>query len=124
MVMWFNCMQFLDDQGLPLKELERRARTPTNLDGMRRWGYISIDGNTKRVPRPRAEAVIRPTHGGTISTLRKSLEPLVGDGTAEHSPLFKGIEPYPDGWRASVRKPETLPHYPMVLHRGGYPDGS
>jgi hypothetical protein len=27
-------------------------------------------------------------------------------------------------WRASVPNPETLPHYPMVLHRGGYPDGS
>jgi hypothetical protein len=21
-------------------------------------------------------------------------------------------------------KPKTLPHYPMVTHRGGYPDGS
>ncbi len=38
--------------------------------------------------------------------------------------LFEGLEPYPDGWRASVRKPSTLPHYPMVLHRGGFPDGS
>ena len=33
-------------------------------------------------------------------------------------------EPYPDGWRASVPRPEVLPHYPMVLHRGGFPDGS
>ncbi|HXL91875.1 MAG TPA: SAM-dependent methyltransferase [Streptosporangiaceae bacterium] len=33
-------------------------------------------------------------------------------------------EPYPDGWRASVRRPAVLPHYPVVLHRGGYPDGS
>src|SRR6266567_3548963 len=24
----------------------------------------------------------------------------------------------------AVRRPATLPHYPMVLHRGGYPDGS
>jgi Mn-dependent DtxR family transcriptional regulator len=38
--------------------------------------------------------------------------------------LLRGIEPYPDNWRASVRKPSVLPHYPMVLHRGGYPDGS
>ena len=22
------------------------------------------------------------------------------------------------------RPPRVLPHYPMVLHRGGYPDGS
>ena len=54
----------------------------------------------------------------------ESLERLAGGGTAETSPLFGGLEPYPDGWRASVRKPETLPHYPMVLHRGGFPDGS
>ena len=36
----------------------------------------------------------------------------------------RSLEPYPDNWRASVRRPATLPHYPMVLHRGGYPDGS
>ena len=59
-----------------------------------------------------------------IRRLRRSLERLVGEPTAERSPLFRGLEPYPDGWRASVRKPNTLPHYPMVLHRGGYPDGS
>jgi DNA-binding MarR family transcriptional regulator len=59
-----------------------------------------------------------------IRSLRESLERLVGDGTADHSPLFLGLKPYPDGWRASVPKPETLPHFPMVLHRGGYPDGS
>jgi hypothetical protein len=29
-----------------------------------------------------------------------------------------------DGWRAKVRRPTTLPHYRMVLHRGGFPDGS
>jgi methyltransferase (TIGR00027 family) len=33
-------------------------------------------------------------------------------------------EPYPDGWRARVPRPAVLPHYPAVLHRGGYPDGS
>jgi DNA-binding MarR family transcriptional regulator len=58
-----------------------------------------------------------------IQSLWKSLERLTGEPDAE-SPLFRGLEPYPDGWRASVRKPQTLPHYPMVLHRGGYPDGS
>jgi hypothetical protein len=50
-----------------------------------------------------------------IRKLRKDLD-LPG--------LMDGLEPYPDGWRASVRKPTTLPHYPMVLHRGGFPDGS
>ena len=50
--------------------------------------------------------------------------------------LALGLQPYPDGWRA-MRNPyrartdavladpaSALPRYPMVLHRGGYPDGS
>jgi DNA-binding MarR family transcriptional regulator len=50
--------------------------------------------------------------------------------------LALGLQPYPDGWRAA-RNPyrartqamladpaSALPQYPMVLHRGGYPDGS
>ena len=59
-----------------------------------------------------------------MSNLRESLERLVGEPTAALSPLFLGLQPHPEGWRASVSKPDTLPHYPMVLHRGGYPDGS
>jgi DNA-binding MarR family transcriptional regulator len=59
-----------------------------------------------------------------ILKLRESLATLVGEGPAQLSRLFLGLEPHPSGWRASVRKPDTLPHYPMVLHRGGYPDGS
>ena len=61
---------------------------------------------------------------GTIGHLRNSLEELVGDATPSGSPLFGGIEPHPDGWRAQIRRPSTLPHFPMVLHRGGFPDGS
>ncbi len=52
-----------------------------------------------------------------IGALRETMARL-----APH--LFLGLEPYIDGWRASVRKADTLPHYPMVLHRGGFPDGS
>jgi methyltransferase (TIGR00027 family) len=56
-----------------------------------------------------------------IGALRRPLEALA---LGEPPPLFQGLEPYPDNWRASVRPPRTLPYYPMVLHRGGYPDGS
>lgn len=59
-----------------------------------------------------------------ISALREALERLAGEPQRQKSPLFRGLDPYPDGWRASVREPDTLPHYPMVLHRGGFPDGS
>jgi DNA-binding MarR family transcriptional regulator len=57
-----------------------------------------------------------------IGALRKSLDHIVD--TADDSLLFRGIEPFPENWRASRPRPETLPFYPMVLHRGGYPDGS
>jgi hypothetical protein len=60
--------------------------------------------------------------GETITVLRGALEPLVSEpGRAQ---LFAGLEPPPGGWRAGVRAKDTLPHCPMVLHRGGFPDGS
>ena len=61
---------------------------------------------------------------GAAAALRASLEPLAIAPDGEPPPLFGGLEPYPDNWRAALRRPVTLPHYPMVLHRGGYPDGS
>ena len=59
-----------------------------------------------------------------IDGLQMSLEALAAALDGEPPPLFRGLEPYPDNWRAAVRRPSILPHYPMVLHRGGYPDGS
>jgi len=52
------------------------------------------------------------------------LERLVGAYDGPWTGLFEGMKPYPDGWRAHVPVPENLPHFPMILHRGGYPDGS
>jgi methyltransferase (TIGR00027 family) len=62
--------------------------------------------------------------GSAIDALRTSLEALVTAPDREPPPLFGALEPYPDNWRAAIRRPATLPHYPMILHRGGYPDGS
>jgi hypothetical protein len=56
-----------------------------------------------------------------VTALRQALEPLAADDPPR---LYAGLGPYPDGWRALVPRPATLPHYPMTLHRGGYPDGS
>ena len=56
-----------------------------------------------------------------VTVLRSALSALAA---GDPPPLFAGLEPYPDNWRASVRPAMTLPHYPMTLHRGGYPDGS
>jgi DNA-binding MarR family transcriptional regulator len=70
-----------------------------------------------------------------VSSLRESLMALIHQKNGQQMALSEGLMPYPDGWRA--RKPYevrtlafindpvgALPHFPMVLHRGGYPDGS
>jgi hypothetical protein len=59
-----------------------------------------------------------------ITGLRAQLTPMVKDGSAENSPLFAGLQPYPEGWRARIKTPQQLPHYPVVSHRGGFPDGN
>ena len=53
-----------------------------------------------------------------VTNLRQFLERLAG------APLFQGIQPYPNSWRAALPAREVLPHYPMILHRGAFPDGS
>ena len=65
-----------------------------------------------------------------------SLRNLFGRaGPDGQSLMAEGLRPYPDGWRAHppylgqtralLSDPGgALPHYPMVSHRGGYPDGS
>ncbi|HSZ43183.1 MAG TPA: SAM-dependent methyltransferase [Trebonia sp.] len=54
--------------------------------------------------------------GDAVAALRRSLEGIGGN-------LGEGLAPYPEGWRAR-ESPRILPDYPMVLHRGGYPDGA
>ena len=71
------------------------------------------------------QAVERAWGSSTVDAIRAALEPIVGDGTLPGSPLSACIVPAPPGtWRATAPIPDTLPHHPMVLHRGGYPDGS
>ena len=145
-----NALRVLDDKGVRVRDLPRltgvsKQAMAMSVGLLQRLGCVVIE------PDPTASRgkVVRLTGKGgkaqdkyrrilsdteqqwqvrfgeeTIAKLRASLGPLVGEGTALHSPLFEGLQPYPGGWRASVRGPETLPHYPMVLHRGGYPDGS
>jgi methyltransferase (TIGR00027 family) len=60
----------------------------------------------------------------TVGALREPLEALAVAAEGQPPPLFQALKPYQDNWRASARQPRTLPYYPMVLHRGGYPDGS
>jgi hypothetical protein len=62
--------------------------------------------------------------GFDLAAVRAALEPLVGDGDLMSSPLAAGLRAPPGTWRAASAEPQTLPHHPLVLHRGGFPDGS
>jgi hypothetical protein len=59
-----------------------------------------------------------------VDELRETLELLTIPTVNGHPPLFEGIEPYANGWRAAGRSRQHLPHFPVVLHRGGFPDGA
>ena len=64
------------------------------------------------------------TAGSAVDELTSALEPLVGDGSQSSSPLFAGLHAVPGSWRADIAPSQRLPWYPLVLHRGGYPDGN
>ncbi len=70
MVMYLNCMKHVPEEGIRLGELYDRARTPTNLAGMLRWGYVTLAppaGDTrKRVPE--LDQIVRATQKGANAT--------------------------------------------------------
>jgi DNA-binding MarR family transcriptional regulator len=113
-----------------LKQLERAGCVETtSIPGRRgkqvcltQRGAAARSGGARRVASVSEHWVGR--FGPAVDELRSALQPLVGDATRAGSPLFAGLEPGPANWRADVAPPDCLPWYPLVLHRGGYPDGS
>jgi hypothetical protein len=119
------------------------------LTALTKAGYASVHGSTAATKRARLTAkgsearkqepaVHIEVEAGWVdrfgaADLRRVRSAL--DSVLEHPDLSLGLRPYPDGWRSS--KPyvghteamlgsprDALPHYPLVLHRGGWPDGS
>ena len=101
-------------------EAKEARLTPKGRSERRRWDAIHDDVERRWEMRCGTDAVGR---------LRASSRGLIGRRLAE------GLHPHPGGWRAGKRyadhtqatlgDPSTkLPHYPMVLQRGGWPDGS
>jgi hypothetical protein len=66
LVMWANCMQFVGEKGVTVRELHRLARTKTNLNGMERWGYVVVkpDPADQRPQPSRSDWLIRATPAG------------------------------------------------------------
>jgi methyltransferase (TIGR00027 family) len=67
LLMWANCLRHLPDEGITVAELRHRARTGTNLDGMRRWGYVTLTPDPGRGKRPKPDALIAPTRWGSAA---------------------------------------------------------
>jgi DNA-binding MarR family transcriptional regulator len=145
-----NVLRVLDDDGVRVRDLPRLSGVSKEAISIA-TGFLEKRGDATSQPDPAASRgqVVRLTAQGrsaqvastelleqvetrwetrfgpgTIAAVRGALEHLILDAEGGASPLVAGLVPYPDGWRAATRRPDTLPHFPMVLHRGGYPDGS
>jgi len=149
-----NVLRVLDETGVAVPDLPRRAGISKEavamaLTALRRTAYIEVDGSsaTKAVVRLTGGGrELRATHddlhetietrwvaevgGDVVAKLRRALERVLDDPG-----LSEGLRPPPGGWRAReqyrlqtealIADPRgALPHAPMVLHRGGWPDGS
>jgi DNA-binding MarR family transcriptional regulator len=115
-------VKFLEKRGFAVVEADAGAGrskmlrlTPKGLAALDSYQHLAPEIERRWKARYGEEA---------LHQLRASLERLVHGPEAHPQLLMSGMTPYPDGWRAAVPKPETLPYQPMVLHRGGFPDGS
>jgi hypothetical protein len=134
--MWRNCMQWVPEQGLTVAELTATARTPTDLHGMRRWGYVEVEVWARSTSGPPPlKAVVRPTgrgarvaaawdgipaeieerwgerYGSTVAELRAALVDLAGEldaGLPDTMPIVR------HGWATRrddepARRPGPVP---------------
>ena len=134
-----NVVRPISDQGAPIRDLPRLSGVSKEAiamalkflesrgcvilkSGMSRMVFLTETGKRVRQGYPKLVASIekgwRERYGDPCIGLRGCLEHII------EGPVFEGLTPYPDNWRAMVPAREVLPHFPMVLHRGGYPDGS
>jgi DNA-binding MarR family transcriptional regulator len=138
-----NVLRVLDDKGVPVRNLPvlsgvSKEAIAMALGFLRKKGVAAVEqglaGSRIKIARLTPQGLEardayhrllgiveerwRTRFGkDTIRTLRELLERLAGE------PLFSGLERYSVGWRSSISKPDTLTHFPMVLHRGGFPVG-
>ena len=144
-----NVLRVLDEDGIAVRDLPLAAGVPKEATSMAltfltRNDYAAVEAKTGRLtpagrrardslPRLHAdvEELWKARFGAArVGQLRTALERVLG-----HPLLARGLAPNAEGWRATKRyaahtaamlaEPRSaLPRYPMVLHRGGWPDGS
>jgi hypothetical protein len=141
-----NLLRVLAPSGVPYKELPQRTGVSKEAIAMaagilRKADLIAVGAGAARVaaltPRgveAQRKVIERMSEIETrwkqmfgapkLQRLRETLATVVGEQASGHTRLLEGLQPQPGNWRASRPPVRTLPHFPMVLHRGGFPDGS
>jgi hypothetical protein len=139
---------------LPLATGVSKEATSMALTFLTKTGYVAVAGTSAREKRARLTAKGGAAQQGLpglhvaieedwrkrfgpddVGRLRSALQSLLEQRDGDGLRLSRGLHPDPRGWRAGkgylertqamIEDPNGgLPHYPMVLHRGGWPDGS
>lgn len=130
----------LDERGVQVRELPLRSGVSREAQDMA-LGVLCRAGLGEVIPDPDGSrfkvARLSPRGVRARDAHREWLRHLDGSWAArapglrevlaaliEGGRLTEGLEPPPGSWRAGRARPHVLPYYPMVSHRGGYPDGS
>ena len=119
---------------LGLLEKQSAARVVPSPDGPGKVATITADGAQLRQELAARAGAVEADWAGRLGHSFDALSEAV-DAVHDDHFLRPALAPPPTGWRASkgyaartaafVDRPTgALPHQPMVLHRGGWPDGS
>ncbi len=138
-----NLVRVIDDEGTPKADLVRRSGISKEamafLTGWRQRPRLSVESartltltDAGRSAKTDYDTLARAVEqswatqfGGDVTgRLRSALEQVVVDARLDRSPLTQLVKAPEGCWRSWVKAVDTLPHFPMILHRGGYPDGS
>jgi hypothetical protein len=114
-----NVLVRLGDEPVRIRDLpslsgvskEAIAMALAHLD---RRGLTTTEARAVRLTEPGVRA--RTAHARRVAALEAHLPHVPG------LDLTDAVQPVPGGWRTTA--PTILPAYPMILHRGGYPDGA
>jgi hypothetical protein len=137
-----DVMRVLEDEGTPLKEIPARGGVTKEgvqpaVTNLKKKELVTIGpekaktvrltpaGQRARGHHAKVLADIETEWGGAAS-LRAALEAIpLAEGLVPPAGAWRTMKPYAARMEAVLRDPRAaLPHHPMVLHRGGYPDGS
>jgi hypothetical protein len=122
-----NVLRLAGDAPVPIRDLPRMSGVSKEAIAMA-VKYLDSQGYANVAARALALTARGEQARGKYFALVSAIEerwnrPALRESLERLQPL-RVPEPWPDNWRAKVKPPEVLPHFPMVLHRGGFPDGS